>query len=58
MLEFGVAPKTALNIWHVKNDGVPGGVLKYETSSEEELLYHSELQTMTMVLPLCWNVIP
>ncbi len=42
-LIFGVAPEISLNIWSTNEDGIPGGVLKYETTSDDEFMYKSEL---------------
>lgn len=45
LLKYGVAPDISLNIWKAKDKVIPGGVLKYKTSSTDgELMYQSELQ--------------
>lgn len=44
VLEFGIAPGTSLKIWRAKMAAIPGGVVKYETTSEEDIVYRSELQ--------------
>lgn len=43
LLEFGIAPKTLLRMWKATGSSVPGGVLKYETTSEGEMIYTSVL---------------
>jgi hypothetical protein len=44
LIEFGIAPEMTFSMWQAKSEDIPGGVLKYETKSEEELMYNSELQ--------------
>ncbi|WP_445664435.1 carboxypeptidase-like regulatory domain-containing protein [Fodinibius sp. AD559] len=42
LLNFGVTVGTSLKMWRV-DKGIPGGVVKYQTTREGEVLYESEL---------------
>jgi hypothetical protein len=42
LLNFGITGGTSLKMWRADKE-VPGGVVKYETTSEGEVLYASEL---------------
>ncbi len=42
LLNFGVAGNTSLKMWRADKD-IPGGVVKYQTTREGEVLYGSEL---------------
>ncbi|PAU94204.1 hypothetical protein CK503_08295 [Aliifodinibius salipaludis] len=44
LLNFGVTGGTSLKMWRVGED-VPGGVVKYQTTREGEVLYESELHS-------------
>lgn len=43
LLTYGVAPEKNLNIWRAQDESVPGGVVKYETTEAEEIVYSSVL---------------
>ncbi|MEX0719336.1 MAG: carboxypeptidase-like regulatory domain-containing protein [Balneolaceae bacterium] len=43
LLDFGVASGISMKMWRVSSPAVPGGIVKYETSSEDENLSSMEL---------------
>ncbi|MEX0607975.1 MAG: carboxypeptidase-like regulatory domain-containing protein [Balneolaceae bacterium] len=43
LLDFGVAPGISMKMWRVSSSEVPGGIVKYETSNEDENLSSMEL---------------
>ncbi|MDZ7716832.1 MAG: Ig-like domain-containing protein [Balneolaceae bacterium] len=44
LLEYGAGPETYIKIWQATDSDVPGGVIKYETSSDDEVIYSSQLK--------------
>lgn len=43
LLDFGVASGISMKMWRVSSANVPGGIVKYETSSDDENLSSMEL---------------
>ena len=44
LLKYGAGPETYIKIWKATDADIPGGVIKYETTSEDEVVYSSQLK--------------
>ena len=44
LLNYGAAPEIYIKIWKATDADIPGGVIKYQTTSEDEVVYSSKLK--------------
>lgn len=44
LLNYGAGPETYIKIWTATDADIPGGVIKYETTSKNEVVYSSQLK--------------